>query len=62
MKDVINRAVDDIKLMRDCPRHQWVGPIQIIEFPDFVDYQVCCKHCPLRKGVDTAAKAQALIL
>ena len=59
--DIIEKAIDDIDAMNNCPGHEWVGPIEKVEFRDFTDYQVRCKHCPLAKGFGTEAAAQEAI-
>jgi hypothetical protein len=64
LKNVINGALSDIKKIRACPGHVWVGPIKEVDvnLGDGVTfYEVHCKHCPLGKSFITKADAEEAI-
>lgn len=55
---IIDKALDDIRSMKDCPGHEWKGPV---EDHGEMGYLAHCKHCPLAKGFKTEAEALAAI-
>lgn len=55
---IIDKALDDIRTMKECPGHEWEGPV---EDHGPIGHLVHCKHCPLAKGFRTEAEALAAI-
>lgn len=52
---IVDKALDDIQAMKQCPGHEWTGPIEDHGEVGFIAY---CKHCPLAKGFRTLAAAE----
>jgi len=50
---LLEKALDNLEKIRDCPGHRWGGPIQRCEdMHGDVFYIVRCERCPAYKAFD----------
>ena len=58
---IVQNAIKDVRKIKACGTHRWVGPIKEVEVLGIVVYEVRCENCPAGYHFSNRGKAMEAI-